>query len=43
MMHKIIGELIVHAHANECTWRTKEKNQTESTDRVPTKEKLVMK
>ena len=35
---KIVSELIVHTRANGCTWRTKEKNQSESTDGVPTKD-----
>ena len=37
MMHKIVSELIVHARANWCTWRTKKKQPTESTDAVPAK------
>ena len=34
MMHKIVSELIVQACANWCTWRTKKKQSTESTDAV---------
>jgi len=37
MMHKIVNGLIVHTHANGCTWRTKEKNQIESTDGMQAK------
>ena len=40
---KIVSELIIHTRANECTWRTKEKNQSKGTGGVLAKDPLKVK